>query len=98
MNMRDTVMVVGGRCHLIAPVAIRGGRSGGIMMVNENRGGCWGGCRQPEACCGEGRGERGGSVREEKCGRGQEVVTSWRTVEKAIKRSHPPRHAQRAGA
>ena len=47
MNMRDTVMVVGGRCHLIAPVAIRGGRSGGIMMVNENRGGCWGGCRQP---------------------------------------------------
>ena len=52
----------------------------------------------PEACCGEGRGERGWSVREERCGRGQEVVTSWRTVEKAIKRSHPPRHAQRAGA
>ena len=40
----------------------------------------------------------GWSAREERCGMGQEVVTSWRTVEKAIKRSHPPRHAQRAGA
>ena len=46
-----------------------------------------------------GRGEgRGWSAREERGGMGQEVVKSWRTVEKAIKRSHSPRHAQRAGA
>ena len=44
----------------------------------------------------EGQG-RGWSVREKRCGRGQEVVTSWRTVEKAIMRSHHPRHAQRSG-
>ena len=31
VNMRDTVMAVGGRCHLIASDAIRGGRSGGFM-------------------------------------------------------------------
>ena len=30
-NMRDIVMVVGGRCDLIASDAIRGGSSGGFM-------------------------------------------------------------------
>ena len=44
-----------------------------------------------------GRGEgRGSSAREERYGKGQEVVTSWRTVEKAIMRSHLPRYDQRA--
>ena len=51
----------------------------------------------PEACVGRGEG-RGWSAREGRCGIGQEVVTSWRTVEKAIMRSQSPRHAQRAGA
>ena len=36
---------------------------------------------------------RGWSAREGRCGMGQEVVTCWRTVEKSIMRSVPPRHA-----
>ena len=32
VNMRDTVMLVGGRCHLIASDAIRRGKSGGLWV------------------------------------------------------------------
>ena len=31
VNMRDIVMAVGGRCHLIAPECYKRGSSGGIM-------------------------------------------------------------------
>ena len=31
VNVHDTVVVMGGRCHIIATGAKRGGRNGGIM-------------------------------------------------------------------
>ena len=42
MNMRDTVMVVGGRCHPIALVAVRGAGMEGLWDGDEDWGGSWG--------------------------------------------------------
>ena len=47
VNMRDRRMGQGGRCHVIAPGAIRGAAVEGLWVKNEDWGGYWGEHRQP---------------------------------------------------
>ena len=47
VNMRDRKIRLGGRCHIIAPSAIRGAAVEGLWVKNEDWGGYWGGYRQP---------------------------------------------------
>ena len=47
VNMRYRRMGQGGRCHVIAPGAIRGAAVEGLWVENEDWGGYWCGYRQP---------------------------------------------------